>query len=153
MPELVEGFTFDHEAQTGYRLEGAHAKASCLRCHNNRGPVQRFAARGCAGCHVNPHQSAFGMNCADCHDKTSWIIKNAREIHRNTRFPLTGAHVAVSCFRCHEGAPVGNFKGEVASCESCHQEALANAPSFHIPAGLTHDCQRCHVPFTWHRRR
>ena len=30
-------------------LRGAHAQAGCLLCHNDRGPVQQFAARGCGG--------------------------------------------------------------------------------------------------------
>jgi hypothetical protein len=149
MPELVANFSFDHEAETDVRLEGAHKKASCLRCHNNRGPVAEFAVRGCAGCHANPHLGSFGDRCSDCHGQNDWTIRNVEALHRRTRFPHTGAHAAVACFRCHEGAQVGNFRGESASCESCHQDALASAPSFHLTSGLTTDCQRCHRPITW----
>src|SRR3990172_6737163 len=35
---LRDDFSFDHEKQAGYPLEGAHAQAACLRCHNDRGP-------------------------------------------------------------------------------------------------------------------
>jgi hypothetical protein len=33
---LRKDFSFDHKTQTGYPLEGAHAEAACLRCHNDR---------------------------------------------------------------------------------------------------------------------
>ena len=46
-----DDFTFDHLAQTGVDLVGAHAQAECLRCHNDKGPVAVFDARGCSGCH------------------------------------------------------------------------------------------------------
>lgn len=51
---LKEDFAFDHEKETGHPLTGAHGRAACLRCHNDRGPVAAYAARGCAGCHVDP---------------------------------------------------------------------------------------------------
>jgi hypothetical protein len=46
---IKKDFHFDHEKETGYRLEGAHVTAFCVRCHNDRGPVKTFSVRGCAG--------------------------------------------------------------------------------------------------------
>ena len=37
--EIRDDFEFDHLAETGVPLNGAHAEATCLRCHNDRGPV------------------------------------------------------------------------------------------------------------------
>ena len=59
---LTVEFSFDHEQETGHRLEGAHAEAQCLRCHNDRGPVQVFAGRGCAGCPAR--RAGRGSSCA-----------------------------------------------------------------------------------------
>jgi hypothetical protein len=46
---LKNDISFDHENETGYRLEGRHAEAACLRCHNDRGPVTAYVAHGCGG--------------------------------------------------------------------------------------------------------
>ena len=87
---LVEDFTFDHEQQTGYPLEGAHATAACLRCHNDRGPVGVYVARGCGGCHPDPHAASLGMDCQRCHEQTSWRPTGLIAEHARTRFPLMG---------------------------------------------------------------
>jgi hypothetical protein len=143
-------FHFDHGKETGVELEGAHATAECLRCHNDRGPVQKYAAKGCAGCHEDWHRRQLGTNCADCHDQTTWRPKDSIAAHNRTRFPLIGAHAGVACFRCHQGAPVGNFKRADTRCESCHQQDLARATApNHLAAGWTADCQRCHLPVSW----
>ena len=62
-------FEFDHEAETGVPLEGAHARAACLLCHNDRGPVSTFAAQGCAGCHEDIHRGQLGQDCTKCHEQ------------------------------------------------------------------------------------
>ena len=43
---LKPDFSFDHEQETGVALDGAHQQARCLRCHNDRGPVAVFRAKG-----------------------------------------------------------------------------------------------------------
>ena len=58
--ELVPDFEFDHAAETGVPLTGAHAEARCLRCHNDRGPVDAFVRQGCAGCHEDIHRGTLG---------------------------------------------------------------------------------------------
>lgn len=68
---IKEDFEFDHGEATGHVLEGAHATAACLRCHNDRGPVALYQARGCAGCHVDVHQGSQGITCNECHDQVS----------------------------------------------------------------------------------
>ena len=42
---LKEEFGFDHAKKTGVALEGAHATAACLRCHNDFGPVTVYTDR------------------------------------------------------------------------------------------------------------
>jgi len=69
---LRQDFSFDHKDKTGYSLEGAHVDAACLRCHNDRGPVTAYVARGCGGCHPDPHASALGLDCERCHGQTDW---------------------------------------------------------------------------------
>jgi len=148
--EIRADFEFDHERETGVALEGAHAEAQCLRCHNDRGPVATFAARGCAGCHEDLHRGTMGAACEVCHDQETWRPDEIIETHARTRFPLVGAHAAAACWRCHPGGQSGNFLPVSAECETCHQADLALAldPN-HVAQGWTEGCDECHVPTTW----
>jgi hypothetical protein len=147
---LRDDFAFDHEGETGVPLRGAHADARCLFCHNDRGPVAQFQARGCGGCHEDVHQGQLGSHCAACHDERSWRATGQIELHDRKRFPLVGAHAAVACWRCHEGAQVGNFAGASRNCEACHQADIGRSVVVdHFAQGLTTGCERCHVPVRW----
>lgn len=149
---LVESFEFDHAAETGVPLEGAHAHASCLRCHNDRGPVETFAARGCAGCHEDLHRGQLGGACTDCHSEQSWRPVGQLEMHRRTRFPLTGVHASTSCRSCHPGSEVGIFAPTPIECVDCHRADLAAATNpDHFALGYVDRCDRCHIPFVWNR--
>lgn len=155
--QLTDDFSFDHGAATGVALEGAHQEASCLFCHNDRGPVASFAAQGCAGCHSDPHEGGLGASCAECHTETAWMDAllggGSRELdrrHRQLGFPLIGAHTFAACDRCHSGADAGLFTPTPRACEGCHGGDLNQAlnPN-HVALGWTTRCDRCHQPFTW----
>jgi hypothetical protein len=147
---IRDDFEFDHAAETGVELRGAHRSAECLRCHNDRGPVDVFAAKGCAGCHEDVHRRRQGRDCAACHDEESWRPNDIIAQHDRTRFPLVGAHAAVACYRCHEGAEVGVFAPTDTQCEACHREDLARATDpDHVASGFTTACDRCHIATTW----
>jgi hypothetical protein len=147
---IRKDFEFDHGAETGVVLEGAHVRAECLRCHNDRGPVAVFARRGCAGCHEDLHRGKLGKNCTDCHDERNWVPRGQIEMHNRTRFPLVGAHAGTACWACHPGAQVGNFDRADIECISCHQADLAVATNpDHIAQGWVTACDRCHIPTTW----
>jgi hypothetical protein len=143
-------FSYDHEKETGVKLEGAHADAECLRCHNDRGPVAGFAARGCAGCHEDPHHAQLGADCVTCHDQINWRPNEQIAKHGRTRFPLVGAHAATACWRCHPGAQVGNFMRADVNCIACHTADLARATNpDHAANGWVDSCDRCHIPTSW----
>ena len=148
--DLRDDFTYDHAAETGVELSGAHAEATCIRCHNDRGPVATFAARGCAGCHEDVHRGELGTSCDRCHQETTWQPVGQIELHRRTRFPLVGVHAVTSCNRCHPGAEVGHFQPADTECLTCHQSDLARANNpNHIGLGWVDRCDRCHLPRTW----
>jgi hypothetical protein len=147
---IRDDFAFDHLAQTGYALEGAHAAAQCLRCHNDRGPVQLYAQRGCAGCHEDVHRGLQGAGCGACHDQRSWRPNEQVTQHTEYGFPLVGAHAAAACWRCHPNAQVGNFTRTTALCADCHRDDLARATDpDHAANGWIADCDDCHIPTTW----
>ena len=151
---LRKDFVYDHEARTGVPLRGAHTAASCLLCHNDRGPVQQFAARGCGGCHADPHLTRLGANCEDCHDERTWYPREAIAQHDRTRFPLVGAHAGAACFRCHPGAQVGNFAGAYTECVHCHREDYARTTTpNHAAVAFSQQCESCHLPLAWQSAR
>ncbi len=143
-------FRFDHEKQAGLRLLGAHQQAECLRCHNDRGSVAKYVARGCTGCHEPWHKGQLGTDCKTCHDEKSWQPKQMIAKHNMTRFALVGAHAGVACWACHPGAQVGEFKHASTDCVVCHRDQMAQttAPN-HVTSGWTTECQRCHSPIGW----
>ena len=144
---LRDDFHFDHAAETGFELVGAHEAASCLRCHNDRGPVDVYVARGCGGCHADPHEATLGLDCTRCHEESDWLPRGVIAEHARTRFALVGAHAAMPCERCHLQADAKIFTGLPVECALCHQADLARAASpDHIAAGWIDDCQRCHTP-------
>jgi hypothetical protein len=147
---IRDDFTFDHAAETGTPLEGAHAAAECLRCHNDRGPVAVFAGRGCAGCHEDEHSGKLGRDCSLCHDQDDWGLNELIAQHDRTRFPLVGAHAAVQCWRCHPAAEAGVFTPVDTECATCHASDLAMATDpDHVANGWVSSCDRCHIPTSW----
>jgi len=150
--ELREDFEYDHEAETGVALDGAHADAECLRCHNDRGPAAVFEARGCAGCHEDIHIGQLGNDCEKCHTESTWRPEGQVALHNRTRFPLIGVHASTDCRRCHPGAEIGRFVPTDVECVTCHANDLAaaiNPP--HIALGFVDRCDRCHLPTTWNQ--
>ncbi|CAN5456131.1 hypothetical protein BH10PLA1_BH10PLA1_04700 [soil metagenome] len=148
--QIRKDFTYDHNHLTKFELRGAHQKAQCLMCHNDRGPAQNFVAKGCAGCHIDVHRAKLGQLCSDCHNEQSWRPVEQIAKHNRTRFPLIGAHAGTACFACHKGAQVGNFEGTDVACLTCHRTDLTKATSpDHIAQGWTENCQRCHTPVGW----
>jgi hypothetical protein len=147
---IREDFAYDHAAETSFALEGAHAAAQCLRCHNDRGPVQLYVQRGCGGCHEDVHRGQLGADCSACHGQEHWRPDEQMAMHVRLGFPLIGAHAETTCWSCHPDAQAGNFTRTSATCVECHAEdlALALAPD-HQAQGWTSGCERCHIPTTW----
>ena len=146
---LRENFDFDHEAVTGHPLRGAHMEAACLRCHNDRGPVEAYVERGCAGCHVDPHQSSLGLDCTRCHSEQVWTPEGLISDHARTRFPLFAAHAVAPCESCHQRATVGIYRDAPVECHFCHQKDALRAFPNHALNGWTRGCERCHTPAAW----
>jgi hypothetical protein len=146
--DLTDDFAFDHLAETGVPLEGAHEAARCLRCHNDRGPVEVFAKQGCGGCHEDVHLGRLGGLCTECHTQTTWRPEGQIEAHRRTRFPLVGVHASTPCFRCHPGSESGLFTPSDPNCITCHVSDLQQTTN-HIGLGWVDNCQRCHQPTSW----
>ena len=128
------GINFDH-GQTGYVLEGRHATAACLKCHQrDESGIGFFGlARQCAGCHEDVHRGQFAdkrtadgsaVACDRCHVTVDWLAEKFNH-DTDSRFALAGGHEKVVCTACHRPLETGNdrllhFKPLPVSCKDCH---------------------------------
>jgi len=132
--ELKRNFKFNHEDETGVALEGAHAQAMCLRCHNDRGPVEVFQRKGCVGCHEDYHAGELGPNCTQCHTDDAGLF--AKQVQYASSTHRLG----------------GNFDRNRTSCATCHTHqgfmervetgSSSTAATIEDPAPL--NCRTCH---------
>ncbi|MBZ5526203.1 MAG: hypothetical protein LAP21_28630 [Acidobacteriia bacterium] len=144
--------TFNHNTQTKFPLTGAHVGLACTQCHANG----RFVGTptDCFSCHsstfkttTNPNHvtAGFPTDCSLCHSTANWL--SATFDHSKTLFPLTGAHVGLSCNSCHAS---GVFVGLSTACVSCHLANFQKTTSpNHVTSGFPTDCQVCHTTSAW----
>lgn len=142
---------------TRFPLTGSHLSVACESCHAqaSSGKMTFVAlSTGCNDCHLrdylatkNPDHSAGGYShaCEGCHATVTW--QGATFDHRATRFPLTGAHLAISCTQCHGSGTTGPLP---TACVSCHQADYDNAQTpNHRQAQYSTDCTSCHTTVAW----
>lgn len=60
---------FDHDTQTKFRLDGAHAGLDCLACHQDELATTTRRSLTCYDCHLtnDRHRGKFGRSCQRCH--------------------------------------------------------------------------------------
>ncbi len=145
---------FDH-AKTGFPLAGAHGKAACRSCHTSLD--FKGTATDCASCHRDVHRGELGADCARCHTPRNFLDRAGMvRAHQETRFPLTGSHVAVDCERCHTPTPQGRltFVSRGADCVDCHRpQYQATINPNHAAGGISTNCIQCHATTLWSRAR
>ncbi len=125
-------------AKVEHALEGEHAQASCVQCHQD-GAFQG-TPQECASCHADDdaHAGEMGPLCAECHIPSGWAL--AKIDHATTAFPLQGQHLSVACQDCHQD---GVYQGTPQDCWSCHQADDAHSGQ------LGQDCVECHTFQGW----
>lgn len=166
---------FDH-ALVGFVLDGNHEDLSCASCHSEQEYLvdstfiayqERFELneahetflgldQNCVSCHKldSPHANQFlDESCSSCHSTEQWETAELFD-HDTSQFPLTGAHIEVSCESCHEPNPIlGDdviqyVNLEFETCESCHEDdhegRLDNID------GMETTCETCHITDDWH---
>jgi hypothetical protein len=82
--------------------------------------------------------SYVASQCLACHPRgTSGGFNHATSI-----FPLTGAHITVSCIQCHQSG----YANTPTACVSCHQTDFNNTNNpNHVSIAISTDCQTCHT--------
>ncbi len=135
-----EGWTpakFDHNL-AAFKLDGKHTEVACEKCHVNN--VFKGTPSDCYSCHQqnDEHNGQFGTECSSCHSTASW--DDASFDHGRSNFPLTGAHISVSCEGCHAN---DRFAGTPTDCAACHAEPVSHAGQFGM------ECAACHNTDAW----
>jgi len=139
--------TFNHTS-TGFALTGAHRNRQCSDCHVGS---TSGASPDCISCHRAEYNSApehvsqgYSQDCIQCHNTTDW--DQVAFDHNATSFPLTGAHLTISCNACH----ADGYAGTPSDCEACHTTDYngADNPS-HTAAGISRECETCHRTSAW----
>lgn len=131
---------FNHNKDTGFKLSGPHAKATCNACHAE-GIKKDAPVRNCAACHLSEdvHQGKLGDDCASCHVADDWVSK-VRFDHDMTAFPLYGMHALATCESCHTK---GNYASLPIGCIDCHRDADEHK------GALGEACDSCHNGNSW----
>ncbi len=142
-------YSFNHD-KTKFPLAGQHKVISCLECH----PALIFTGTktNCNECHEDIHQATTGQDCSRCHTPDSWLVTNAIDLHRTSRFPLVGAHRTADCIQCHKSENFTRLDILGVTCIDCHrQNYLATTNPNHIQSGISEDCVKCHSisSFQW----
>lgn len=96
---------FDHD-ETGYRLDGKHAEATCRQCHRSETTYLGLPT-DCAGCHQDEHRGQLGSDCSACHTTAGW--EQVAFDHDRARFRLVGKHSEVDCGKCHAREEITAF--------------------------------------------
>jgi len=140
--------TFNHN--TVYPLTGAHATiaGNCNLCHANG---YANTPKICSGCHLanynqttNPNHtiSKFPATCETCHSNIAWVPST---FNHTSVYPLTGAHVTVTCTECHKNG----YANTPTTCVGCHQPDFnTSANPSHTKIGISTDCKVCHTTDT-----
>ena len=170
----VEGFkpstfTVKDHAATKYPLEGRHAPVACDKCHVPQGPkgadtLFKITRTECKDCHADIHKGQFAgaphqNRCESCHNLQGFKpARFALARHKETRFPLTGAHVAVLCADCHKAVPAGSttpvkYRFDDRSCTGCHMDPhngqFRERMALKRQDGTAASCEACHTTVTW----
>ena len=141
---------------TRFPLLGVHASLDCKDCHTGASNNQYTGTpTTCYGCHrsdfdnsKNPNHAfaGFSTDCSKCH-KLNALQWSGGFDHALTGFPLSGAHVSVSCVSCHKNQI---FKNTPQDCYSCHQTDYQSSTNpNHRLAGFATTCQSCHTLTAW----
>lgn len=159
-------FTLADHAATAYPLQGAHARLACAQCHVARGvdTVFKIKFQNCTDCHQDRHAGQFAgapyfNACERCH-----TIENYRPStftlprHKESRFVLSGGHIAVPCADCHRLSdqfkpPTAIYHWNSLDCTSCHADPHRGEFKERMlrvnASGKAAGCEACHSTKTW----
>jgi len=142
---------FDHN-DTGYKLEGKHAKKDCKDCHKRENIADEQLKKKqetylglndlCLTCHEDFHQKTLSVNCLNCHIADAFKPASKFD-HSKAKYQLIGKHTTVACIKCHLKSVLNSkdfqqFTGlKFQNCVNCHKDPHENK--------FGQNCVQCHV--------
>jgi class III cytochrome C family protein len=168
----VEGFKpskfgVKEHAATAYPLEARHATVQCAQCHIPKGRETLYKVKfgRCLDCHKDEHQGQFAAapylnRCEQCHTLKGYRPSTFSLVqHKQTRFVLTGGHIAVPCGDCHkerstaEAKYAALYRFEDRSCTACHADPHKGQFKDRMRQvradGRAAGCESCHSTKSW----
>ncbi len=160
-------FTVKEHALSTYPLQGGHARLQCAQCHIPKGKETLFRIKfeRCTDCHADKHAGQFAAApyfnaCDRCHNLEGYRPSTfSLAKHKQTRFVLTGGHIAVPCSDCHKESTQFQPKPAVIyhwgnlSCTSCHNDPHKGQFKDRMPQvradGMAAGCEACHTTKSW----
>ncbi|HKV04485.1 MAG TPA: hypothetical protein VJO53_05175 [Candidatus Acidoferrales bacterium] len=160
-------FGVKEHAASAYPLEGKHAKVSCDKCHVPEGTATRYniAFAKCVDCHQDVHQDQFAAapyngRCEACHTVGGFQPSTFTiALHQKSKFPLIGAHLAVTCDECHTvdkagyAAKLVHYRFQDLTCTGCHKDPhngeFRDRMAERKSDGSAKGCEACHTVKSW----
>jgi nitrate/TMAO reductase-like tetraheme cytochrome c subunit len=138
--------------KTDFPLLGKHSLVLCSDCH--KGSLStKLKFQNCTDCHSDYHKGDFTVqdklrDCLECHTVYGFQPSTFTIIdHNQSKFPLTGSHLAVPCQSCHYKNSEYHFKDIGLECINCHQNIHGNEISQkYMPKN---NCSECHSTENW----
>ncbi|MBC7532387.1 MAG: hypothetical protein H7318_12480 [Oligoflexus sp.] len=156
----IDKIAFDHDL-TGFKLDGAHVKAECTKCHTDtRG--DKLSRKGdpdftgltpsCLSCHKKDDIHFFetkkfkGQECSSCHVTESWKNVEKFDHTKETGYALVGDHSQLKCAKCHVSEGKNNIKYDwpklpTQKCLACHKDQHGDNFTPRFKGG---NCLKCH---------
>ncbi len=160
-------FTVKEHATSAYPLQGKHATVDCAKCHIPKGKDTLFKVKfdRCTDCHSDSHAGQFAAApyfnaCDRCHNLEGYKPSTfSLAKHKETKFVLTGGHVAIPCADCHKESsefqpkPAAIYHWKNLSCISCHVDPHKGQFKERMeekrPDGSLSGCEACHTTKSW----
>jgi len=160
-------FTVKEHATSAYPLQGGHARLECTACHLPKGKDTLFKIKfeHCTDCHADRHAGQFAAApyfnaCDRCHTLEGYKPSTfSLAKHKETRFVLTGGHVATPCGECHKESaefqpkPAVIYHWKSLNCSTCHADPHKGQFSVRMAQkradGSSVGCEACHTTKSW----
>jgi Class III cytochrome C family len=168
----VEGFKpakygVKEHAASAYPLEAKHATLQCAQCHIPKGKETLYKMKfaRCMDCHKDDHQGQFAAapylnRCEQCHTLNGYRPSTyTLAKHKESRFVLTGGHIATPCGDCHKDRSTPEakyavlYRFEDRSCTVCHSDPHRGQFRDRMQKvrkdGSAAGCEACHSTKSW----
>jgi hypothetical protein len=128
-----------------------------MRKRNAVGAFAIAKYKWCSDCHADAHDGQFASRidqgrCESCHSEDGFVPSTYTvSEHKESRFDLTGAHIATSCTACHVAGALKSkstrlfrWKGDL-RCLTCHTDVHKGQ----FQSNPRKDCESCHTTVAW----